>query len=155
MKDKEPKKFYFTTGFGEHEGHFQAPIPPIPPTPPMPPMAAMFPHGNKDIKFEFKTGHDKIYQEVDDDVLQIFVVMPGIDKSSLKVRSKPDKINISADLKTQYQDKLGSNTQNYVFHLIEEVLPDQASAKYQDGILSIRIPVATPPTNVNIETNEE
>ncbi|MHA2504565.1 MAG: Hsp20/alpha crystallin family protein [Candidatus Kariarchaeaceae archaeon] len=149
---KEPKDrgFAFFSSDGKKFSRVMPPQPPFPPEPPFPP--GVFSKG-----FVFNTGGsatNQIHQTVEDESLIVYFALPGIEKESLKLRSKQDKISIMAAYKEEYAELFGEPEINTTFDLIETVLPDHAKAGYRDGILKIQFPLSEPAAEVAIEDIE-
>lgn len=120
---------------------------PRPPRPPRPPRGFGFSFGTDcDIQME----HDVI-QKVEDDTLVCLFTMPGIDKTSLKVRAKTDTLVVSADRAEDYIPYFGKSKLEKRIRLAEEVDSGSAKAKYSDGILKVTFQLSDPGEEVQIE----
>lgn len=84
-------------------------------------------------------GH--IVQKVKDDKLSVVIHVPGLDKDTIKLRAKSDKLTFSGKLRGDLVDLLGEKEFKHVIKLVETVDSTQANADYRDGIMIITFPV--------------
>lgn len=82
-----------------------------------------------------------IVQKVKDDKLSVVIKVPGLDKDSIKLRAKADKLTFSGKLRGDLVDLLGEKEFKHVIKLVETVDSTQANADYRDGIMIITFPV--------------
>ncbi len=69
------------------------------------------------------------------------VVIPGIDRTSLKVRSKSDTVAISAEYNEVLQKFIESNNIDIRITTIKEIDSSKSQAIYKDGILILEFPI--------------
>jgi len=100
-----------------------------------------FGSGMKNFGFAYG-GHYKTYQKINDGNLEVYILAPGIDKTSLKIRAKQDKLTVRANHKDLpiFKDK----ELHIVESLNEDVIADDAKAKYSDGVLLVTFPLSDP-----------
>ena len=97
--------------------------------------------GTKHKGFSFGS-HYKTYQKIKDGHLEVYILALGIDKTSLKIRAKQDKLTVRANHKDLpiFQDR----ELHIVEDLHEDVVADAAKAKYSDGVLLVSFPISDP-----------
>lgn len=84
--------------------------------------------------------------------IAITAELPGVDKKDIKVKVKDDTVYIEAQVKREKElEKEGAvRVERYysgyrrVIRLPAEVIPNKAKAKYNNGVLEIRIPKKEP-----------
>ncbi len=74
-----------------------------------------------------------------EDVLTLFISLPGIDKSSLKVRANSEFIIYSANLKEELAKASGTEKVDGRIPLMDEVNTESIKARYEDGILYLTL----------------
>lgn len=82
-----------------------------------------------------------IVQKVKDDKLSVVIKVPGLDKDTIKLRAKADKLTFSGKLRGDLVDLLGEREFKHVVKLVETVDSTQANADYRDGVMIITFPV--------------
>lgn len=86
----------------------------------------------------------------DNDAYTIHAEMPGAKKEDIKVQIDGRQVTISAEIKKQTEEKQGERTvyseryygrESRTMTLDHEVDEKQASAKYDNGVLELKLPV--------------
>jgi len=123
------------------------------PRPPRKPMAPMSPIQFSDgFKFtsgnsccgmmSFGGGRSSTIQTEEDGELLVVTTIPGIDKTTLKVRAKTKTLSIKASIKESLHDYLGDDDVEMIISLTNDVDKTTAKASYSDGILQVRLKLA-------------
>ena len=78
-----------------------------------------------------------VFQKVIDENLHFYLILPGMDKSLIKLKAKPSKIILDAKNSGMNSKIIGMQEISLNINLIEKIEPNTATAYYQDGILKI------------------
>ncbi|MCY3414969.1 MAG: hypothetical protein INQ03_25185 [Candidatus Heimdallarchaeota archaeon] len=77
----------------------------------------------------------------DETVLTIVIKIPGVDKSTIKLRAKSDKINLTAEYNKELLEYMHGKDVKMTVTLDKEVKSKEAKVKYVDGILVVTFPI--------------
>ncbi|MHA2098748.1 MAG: Hsp20/alpha crystallin family protein [Candidatus Kariarchaeaceae archaeon] len=89
-------------------------------------------------------GHgNRVHSKVENDNLVVQLVLPGVVKSSIRVRAKIDKLEVNAVHKDEVF-LFPHNEAHKILDLENEVIPENAEALYSDGILTVTFRLADP-----------
>lgn len=111
--------------------------------------------------FAFMAGNDccgpnikglhTIKQVEQNGILHVLLHVPGLDKTSIKLRAKADKITFSGTLKPELVELLGES--NVKLNVTLNVIVDatKADAHYSDGVMWIKLPIIEEGEEINIE----
>jgi HSP20 family molecular chaperone IbpA len=93
----------------------------------------------------------KVFQKVIDEDLLIYFILPGVDKSDVDFRIKPDTIALDASIKEDLKDVMGKQEISLKINLVERIKVDGVIAKLEDGILKVRAKLETIGVNIEVE----
>ncbi|MFV2016415.1 MAG: Hsp20/alpha crystallin family protein [Candidatus Heimdallarchaeota archaeon] len=82
----------------------------------------------------------RVHSRIEKDNLIIQLILPGVEKSSIKIKAKRNKVEVNAERKSDvflFQHKEAHK----ILDLENDVQPDNANAEYSDGILTIKFPL--------------
>ena len=91
-----------------------------------------------------------VFQKEIDGVLHVYFRLPGMDKSRIKLRAKPDVVIIDSYLAEEFVGVMGKQETNLKIKLRNRILPNEVKAKYSEGILMVTAPLSDPPEEVNV-----
>ncbi len=97
-------------------------------------------------------------EETDNEIIAKFE-LPGVEKEDIKLNVSENKIEVKVDKKAEQKiEKEGyySERRSYegyyrALPLMQNVVPDKAEAKYEKGILEVRVPKAEKSDESNVE----
>ncbi len=98
---------------------------------------------------EFRGHHAR--QIVKDDTLHIIIHAPGVDKSTIKLRAKSDKLTFSGKLRQDLIDLVGDKEIKIKMTFNETVDSTKADAEYKDGVMLIKFPIIEEGEAINFE----
>jgi len=108
---------------------------PIPPEPPF-----MMGHRMHQQHQKFRgMGPRRILIDDSDEEVKLLIMLPGIDKSSLKVRVNNEYLVYSASIKEDISKLMELEKFNGRVPLYDEVDSESVKAKYEDGILFVTL----------------
>ncbi len=93
----------------------------------------------------------KVFQKVVEEDLMIYFILPGVNKSEIDFRIKPDTIALDATTMEGLEEVMGKNEISLKIHLIERIKVDGVSAKLEDGILKVKAKLENIGVNIDIE----
>lgn len=99
----------------------------------------------------FETGANDYELYEDEDAFVLSVEMPGFDPQEIEVTWNEGVLNIAADQESEQQNR--RKTYHRRFRFPKDVEDDEITARYENGILEIRLPVlaGAPVTGKRIE----
>ena len=135
VMDENPRVFMFRRGHGRHGKHFGPP-----------PFVFKMGKGccapgQMKHRFAKHDPLDSVFQKVVGDTLKVAIILPGIDKETLKLRAKSDSLILDATGSKRFEDVLGEREYSLKVNLIEKIDPATVKAKYDEGILLLEAPV--------------
>ena len=89
-------------------------------------------------------------QYIEENQLRVVVPLPGLDKSTLKVRARSDIVSISAKVKDELVNYSVRPEDNWDIVLDYPVIAESAKANYADGILFVNFELVEPPQDVEV-----
>ena len=119
-----------------------APVPPMAPMPPMPPLAP-------------ETITLEAFQKEIDGVNHIYFKLPGVDKSKIKLRAKPDLIIVDSQIAEEFVDVMGKQVSTLKIKLNNSIIATEVKAKYSDGILKVTAPLSDPGEIIDVSYKDE
>ncbi len=130
---------------------------------PRPPMETIFGlmgrRGPRHPGMNFGMGYgflSHITQVIEGNNLAIYIFAPGLDKSTINIRAKKDKLAFSARRKEIYQAMLPRSNITANIDLIEEVDHMKSKASYNDGVIKIEIPILEEQvTDISMDDNTD
>ncbi len=93
----------------------------------------------------------KVFQKVIEENLLIYFTLPGVEKSAVDIRIKPDTIALDATTKESLEDVMGKKEISLKINLIERIKVDGVGAKLEDGILKVTAKLESIGVNIDIE----
>ena len=93
----------------------------------------------------------KVFQKIIDDTVHVYFMIPGLDKTQIKLRTKPSTMVLEAVSHEDYKAVIGEQKINLNLSLDDEIDTSTVKARYVDGILIVTAKIANPPTEVSIE----
>lgn len=89
-------------------------------------------------------GHgSRVHSKIENDNLVVQLVLPGVEKSSIRVRARHNKLEVNAVNKKEVFLFPQSETHK-ILDLEHSVIPDNGQAVYSDGILTATFKLAEP-----------
>ncbi len=82
----------------------------------------------------------RVEQLLKGDDLKVVIFLPGIDKTSLKIRAKPTQLVVEAKNAEEFKETLGEEEISIQLNLKDQVTPEMIKAKYELGILTLTAP---------------
>jgi len=93
----------------------------------------------------------KVFQKLIDDTVHVYFMIPGMDKTQIKLRTKPSTMILEAVSHEDYKEVLGEQKIHLNVSLDDEIDTTTVKARYVDGMLIVTAKIANPPTEISIE----
>ncbi len=77
-----------------------------------------------------------------------------MDKSGIKLRTKPDVIIVDSHLAEKFVPVMGVQEISLKIKLSSPIVSNEVKAKFSDGILMVTAPMSDPPNEVDIDCED-
>ena len=128
-------------GMKMRRGPFWSGKPCCPPPPPPPFFELM------QKRFRWRMTHAHVVEK--DDEIVVYILAPGLQKETVDIKVRSDRLYIKGKFKDDLQEILGEEYENW-FYLDYSVDPESGKAKYNDGVIELHFKRTEPSSDIKV-----